>query len=339
MSWEDQGRQYHMWFGHGTAQVNSKPAAPDPSVTALSPADRASALAYGVVGSLPPGQRKLIEGQYHTGTLPKLKEALTAWMRATQLGLAAFAPWFLGRSADDPVATKLYEAAVGARYATRQDDLSKVAGKIAEAIMAVGISQWPRFVGDAVERARDPATVAAIEKSRQLPDLRRDAIKPVYPVETAIGVAAAGIVGEPAAAARVAGDAILKQVLPDARPPPGDATISTAKPEVPAVNFAKQAESLDRALPAKPDDLLKQGWKEISHPEAEKLGHRKFKNPKTGEIVRFDQGRPGKPGFEGQDHYHHFNPNKTSTRDENLDANGNPVARGSRAPHILPRTP
>jgi hypothetical protein len=25
MSWEDQGRQYHEWFGHGTAPVKLKP--------------------------------------------------------------------------------------------------------------------------------------------------------------------------------------------------------------------------------------------------------------------------------------------------------------------------
>jgi hypothetical protein len=64
-----------------------------------------------------------------------------------------------------------------------------------------------------------------------------------------------------------------------------------------------------------------------------------FENPRTGEIIRFDKGRPGTPGFEGKDHYHRLNPNRTGRHDEYLDVNGNPVARGSDPSHILPRTP
>lgn len=90
-------------------------------------------------------------------------------MGATQLGLAAFAPRLLGRSDADPIAMSLFCAAVGARFAKRQDDLREAAGKIAEAMKAVGVSQWPRFVADAVQRARDPATVAAIKKVIKLP--------------------------------------------------------------------------------------------------------------------------------------------------------------------------
>ena len=93
------------------------------------------------------------------------------------------------------------------------------------------------------------------------------------------------------------------------------------------------------SLPAKPDDLLAQGWHETSHPGAAALGHRMFENPRTGEIIRFDKGRPGTPGFEGKDHYHRLNPNRTGRHDEYLDVNGNPVARGSDPSHILPRTP
>jgi len=49
MAWQDQGRQYHMWFGHGTT--------PDPSVVGKSTADRVLALAYGAIASLPAAQR------------------------------------------------------------------------------------------------------------------------------------------------------------------------------------------------------------------------------------------------------------------------------------------
>jgi len=83
---------------------------------------------------------------------------------------------------------------------------------------------------------------------------------------------------------------------------------------------------------------LTQGWEEISHPSAIQLGHRTFRNPKTGETIRFDKGRPEKPGFEAKDHYHRLNPNRTSKRDRYLDLNGNPVAKGSDSSHLIPRS-
>ncbi len=78
MSWVDQGRQYHMWFGHGTSADQDAKTAPDPSVTRQIAADRVLALAYGAVASLPAAQRSQAEAQYHNGTLPRLTEAMTA---------------------------------------------------------------------------------------------------------------------------------------------------------------------------------------------------------------------------------------------------------------------
>ncbi|RTE06441.1 hypothetical protein EJQ19_22930 [Paenibacillus whitsoniae] len=52
--------------------------------------------------------------------------------------------------------------------------------------------------------------------------------------------------------------------------------------------------------------------------------------------VRFDPGKEGAPGFEGKDHYHIDNPNKTGRLDYYLDKNGNPVVKGSKPSHVLP---
>lgn len=81
MSWKDQGRQYHMWFGHGAAADKAKQSAPSSSVVGKSTADRVLALAYGAMASLPPAQRRQVEAQYHNGTLPRLKEAMTVATR------------------------------------------------------------------------------------------------------------------------------------------------------------------------------------------------------------------------------------------------------------------
>ena len=168
MSWEDQGRQYHMWFGHGTAGNKATKAAPGSSVVGQSTADRVLALAYGALASLPTAHRGQAEAQYHNGTLPRLKEAVTAWMRGTALNQSAFAGRFFGRNADDPVVRSLHSAVLRAATATSHDDLRDAASKLAEAMETVGI-QRSGFIADAVQRARHPATQAAIEKSRQPP--------------------------------------------------------------------------------------------------------------------------------------------------------------------------
>ena len=134
MSWEDQGRQYHMWFGNGTAGNKATKAAPGSSVVGQSTADRILALAYGALASLPTAHRGQAEAQCHDGTLPRLKEAMTAWMRGTALNQAAFAGRFFGRGADDPVVRDLHDAALRTATATTHDDLREAAGKLAEAM-------------------------------------------------------------------------------------------------------------------------------------------------------------------------------------------------------------
>lgn len=113
--WEDQWRQCHIWFGHGTASTE---AALDASVIGLSTANCVLALAYGALASLPAAQRRQAKAQYHNGTLPLLKEAMTAWLRTTALDQAAFASRLFGRSADDPVVRSLHSAALRAATAT-----------------------------------------------------------------------------------------------------------------------------------------------------------------------------------------------------------------------------
>lgn len=143
---------------------------------------------------------------------------MTAWIKGARLGEAAFAGRFFWRQADDPVAQNLHSVAVGAAKATSHADLRDASIKLADAMQIVGIDRWPRFVADASERARDPATHAAIERSTQPPNPAPDAIRPVYPVETATGVLVTGIVGGAGAAARAVGGAILRQAAPANRP-------------------------------------------------------------------------------------------------------------------------
>lgn len=90
-------------------------------------------------------------------------------------------------------------------------------------------------------------------------------------------------------------------------------------------------------LPANPDELLDRGWKETT-PQgmADNTDSREFTNPDTGEVVRWDKGKEGAPGWEGKDHYHVENPGQTGKGDRYLDINGKPVPKGSGPSHIPP---
>ena len=138
------------------------------------------------------------------------------------LGQAEFAERFFGRAADDPVVGKLRDAARAVASASSHAELRGAAEKIGEAMQIVGLDRWPRVMADAEARARDPETVAAIENSRQPPDVSKDAIRPVYPVETLLGIAAIGLESGAVAGLRASGGAILKPFLPESSLPIGD---------------------------------------------------------------------------------------------------------------------
>lgn len=186
---------------------------------------------------------------------------MSAWVRGAALGQAEFAERFLGRA-----------AAMGAAVAKSHAALAEAAKYLANAMQGIGIDRWQRFLADAQERARDPATVAAAEKSRQPADIGmigRDAIcsVPFSPVEVVSGVGAAILAGKGVAAvARAAGTAILRWVVPKTGPRNGgtaeksDAAGGNAEqPETATSEGSKTSKTTKPSLPANPDDLLKDG--------------------------------------------------------------------------------
>jgi hypothetical protein len=119
--------------------------------------------------------------------------------------------------------------------------------------------------------------------------------------------------------------------------PPGATTSVDADERRADISAATAAaRSLSESLPANPDDLLGRGYRDVSHPDAAAAGHRTFENPETGDVLRFDKGKPGRPGHAGNDHYHRENPSPTGKVDAYLDRDGNPVPDGSDASHLYP---
>lgn len=85
----------------------------------------------------------------------------------------------------------------------------------------------------------------------------------------------------------------------------------------------------DGVYPKDPSELVDKGWKDVTDPR-DKSGNKTYKNPKTGEKVRYDETGDGKG------HYHRYNPKSTGRNDRYLDKNGKPVRDGSKPSHINP---
>ncbi len=233
-----------MWFGSGHAPVKLKPIVEkDGSTTEQELEERLRTVVHGAIAALPRKFRPQAEAQFQSGTLETLTEAMAAWIYGGKMDAASFAHHFFDRDADDPVVASLRAAVSETVEAETRPQLAAASGHLADAIKTVGVDNWPRFVADARRRAHFKATLAAIEKSRQPPDLHRDAIRPVYPIENALAAGAAamtgGISGVAGAVARDIVGAVASKSLAD-KPAP-----SAGKQTAPqtAANGAEQPEA------------------------------------------------------------------------------------------------
>ncbi|AET58467.1 hypothetical protein HPL003_08520 [Paenibacillus terrae HPL-003] len=127
-----------------------------------------------------------------------------------------------------------------------------------------------------------------------------------------------------------------------AKPGKSEGPSSSQKPSKPnekptGTKGTGQAKYSTNNLPKDPKELINNGWKDTT-PEGmmKNTSSREYIDPATGMKIRFDPEKPGANGFEGKDHYHIHNPNSTGKNDYYLDVSGNPVAKGSKASHIIP---
>jgi hypothetical protein len=154
--------------------VKLKPIAEkDGSATQDGLEQRLRAVVHGAIAALPRKLRPRVESQFQAGTVEKLTEAMAAWIDGSKMDAASFAHHFFDRAADDRAMVSLRAAALETVDAETRPQLSAASGHLATAIQAIGVDGWPRFVADAVKRAHDKATLAAIQKSRLRRQQRR----------------------------------------------------------------------------------------------------------------------------------------------------------------------
>jgi hypothetical protein len=137
MSSEDQGRQYHGWFGHGTSGKADDA--------------RFGRIVYGAIGYLPAALRARWDGMLSRGPARRVVDVLRGVSEASGLSPSRFGallPDTVGAIAAD----RLQAAGRAAASARTLDDERAASTALADAVQAVGFDNWSRFVAN-VDRA------------------------------------------------------------------------------------------------------------------------------------------------------------------------------------------
>ena len=140
MSWEDQGRQTHGWFGNGKAPDGNQDA-------------RIDAIAYAAIASIPARTRGHFSASFDRHSLGQLRTAMAVWMNARTLDRASFADILLDPSVPRAAVDRLRVAAEVARNARSRRQLAHGSAALADAMTGIGLGRWPRFLRDAARRA------------------------------------------------------------------------------------------------------------------------------------------------------------------------------------------
>ena len=152
MSWEDQGRQEHGWFGHGTAPPKLGDDPGERSVMAGLDA-RIRTLGHCAIADIPRKLRYHHAASFPEPVMEQLIEAMGTWARGLLLDRAEFAARFFGRTAFDPVVDHLWQATKYAVVARSPAEVQAGTYQLAGAMQAVGLDNWRRFLSDVQQRA------------------------------------------------------------------------------------------------------------------------------------------------------------------------------------------
>ena len=193
MSWIDQGRQEHGWFGHGTAahdEADASTKQADPLFRPDNAARRVDYAAFSLVAHAPRHERSRWNVVEEKGFRDDLKTAVGAWYAASSFRAATFRARFFDPHASHEVVDRLRAAASGIVDADSHAELGTASKDLAVAALAVGPDRWPRFVGAAAREAEAAVSSGEVPGAR----LVRAAV-PGTVFAAASGAGAAGVAG------------------------------------------------------------------------------------------------------------------------------------------------
>jgi hypothetical protein len=151
MSWEDQGRQGHGWFGHGSAPGAGANTPPDSGADALfdptNAADRFDAIAHAAIAILPTADRNRASASFDAGRLGQFRTLMSALNDRNFPGASS------DLSANSNAVDLLRQAAGLAKKARSQQDLAQASSLVAQAMQTVGLDSWSRFLAGAASNA------------------------------------------------------------------------------------------------------------------------------------------------------------------------------------------
>ena len=161
--WMYQGRQYHQWFGHGTAPKE----APEPirPGSLFDPASIVQRLDYAVghvIGAASRDERPRWETRMGGSSRESLKTLVAAWYGARGKSRDSFRGQLLDPYTNDETVDQLRRVAKGIVEGQTREQLGAAGGALASAAFKIGLDAWPRFLGDSQRRAMDAVSAGVI---------------------------------------------------------------------------------------------------------------------------------------------------------------------------------
>lgn len=139
--WMYQGRQYHQWFGHGTAP-KEEDVGPARAGSLFDPASIAERIDYAVgqvIGAASRNERLRWESRLGGTARESLKTVVAAWSGARGMSWDTFRKRLLDPYIRDETADPLRQAAKGIVEARTHEQLGAAGGALASAAFKVGL--------------------------------------------------------------------------------------------------------------------------------------------------------------------------------------------------------
>lgn len=157
------GRQYHQWFGHGTApKEDAGPARPGGLFDPASVGQRINYAVGSVIGAASRSERSRWESRLGGTARESLKTVVVAWYDAHGMSRDTFQGRLLDPYTSDETVDRLRQAAKGIVEARTHEQLGAAGGALASAVFRVGLDAWPRFLSDSQRRAIEAVSANAI---------------------------------------------------------------------------------------------------------------------------------------------------------------------------------
>ncbi len=170
--WTYQGRQYHMWFGHGTKPTDGSPAA-DAKPDLGSIDERVHNLGHTLVAGFPASKRHHAAARLNIEDHARLDRVMEAVVRAIPMGPRVTALRVLGMHPDGRGVEAFVDAGRILAAAKTQADLRNATDRLATSAQEIGLDRFEPFLRQADDHLTQTGGLLA---------LLRDLPKPAPPV-------------------------------------------------------------------------------------------------------------------------------------------------------------